>query len=229
VDITLHYVERGAGFPLLLLHGNGESHAVFERQMDDFSARYRVLAVDTRGHGDSPRGGAPFTLSQFADDLREFLLERGILRAHFLGFSDGGNIAAIFALRYPDMTASLILNGANIYPLGLRPDVYLSVVAGCAAARLRAPFDPSAKKRAELLGLMAPQPHIRPRELHALSMPVLVLAGTRDVILASHTRRIARSIPGAKLLFLEGPHQLSVASAPAYNRAVLDFLASCGG
>ena len=87
----------------MLLHGNGESHAVFERQMDEFSARYRVLAVDTRGHGASPRGGAPFTLSQFADDLHEFLLERGILRAHLLGFSDGGNIAALFALRYPDM------------------------------------------------------------------------------------------------------------------------------
>jgi pimeloyl-ACP methyl ester carboxylesterase len=211
----------------VLLHGNGESHAVFERQMDEFSARYRVLAVDTRGHGASPRGGAPFTLSQFADDLHEFLLERGILRAHLLGFSDGGNIAALFALRYPDMTASLILSSANLYPLGLRPDVYLQIVAGCAAARVRAPFDPKAKKKAELLGLMAAQPHIRPRELRALSMPVLVLAGTHDVILSAHTRRIARSIPGAKLLFLEGPHQLSVASPEDYNRAVLSFLASC--
>ena len=74
---------------------------------------------------------------------------------------------------------------------------------------------------------MAAQPHIRPRELRALSMPVLVLAGTHDVILSAHTRRIARSIPGAKLLFLEGPHQLSVASPEDYNRAVLSFLASC--
>jgi len=227
MDITLHYVERGTGFPLLLLHGNGESHAVFERQMDDFSAHYRVLAVDTRGHGDTPRGGAPFTLSQFADDLHEFLLERGILRAHLLGFSDGGNIAALFALRYPDMTASLILNGANIYPMGLRPDVYFQVVAGYLGARLRAPFDPRAQKQAELLGLMATQPHIRPSELHSLRMPVLVMAGTHDVILSAHTRRIARSIPGAKLLFLEGPHQLAVSSAGDYNRAVLDFLSSC--
>ena len=75
--------------------------------------------------------------------------------------------------------------------------------------------------------IMAAQPHIRPRELRALSMPVLVLAGTHDVILSAHTRRIARSIPGAKLLFLEGPHQLSVASPEDYNRAVLSFLASC--
>ena len=68
MDITLNYVETGEGFPLVLLHGNGEDHTYFKRQMEPFSQRYRVIALDTRGHGGSPRGSAPFTLDQFAED-----------------------------------------------------------------------------------------------------------------------------------------------------------------
>ena len=60
MDIQLRYMEKGAGFPLILLHGNGEDHTYFEHQMGPFGARYRVIAVDTRGHGASPRGTAPF-------------------------------------------------------------------------------------------------------------------------------------------------------------------------
>ena len=60
-----------------------------------------MIALDTRGHGKSPRGDKPFTIRQFAEDLRAFLDEQGIERADLLGFSDGGNIALIFAMRYP--------------------------------------------------------------------------------------------------------------------------------
>ena len=116
MDITLNYAEAGAGFPLVLLHGNGENHTYFKRQMEPFSQQYRVIALDTRGHGKSPRGTAPFTLEQFAGDLKEFLDQRGITKCHLLGFSDGGNIALLFALRYPQYVEKLILNGANLTP-----------------------------------------------------------------------------------------------------------------
>ena len=64
MDIRLCCVEAGEGFPLVLLHGNGEDHTYFKRQMGPFSQHFRVIAVDTRGHGESPRGTAPFTLEQ---------------------------------------------------------------------------------------------------------------------------------------------------------------------
>ena len=70
MDIALNYIETGEGFPLVLLHGNGEDHTYFKRQMEPFSQRYRVIALDTRGHGGSPRGSAPFTLDQFARELQ---------------------------------------------------------------------------------------------------------------------------------------------------------------
>ena len=73
MEIQLNYMEGGEGFPLILLHGNGEDHSYFQYQMEPFSVKYRVIAPGTRGHGKSPRGTAPFTLNQFADDLKDFL------------------------------------------------------------------------------------------------------------------------------------------------------------
>ena len=77
-DIHLNYVEQGAGDALILLHGNGEDLSYFSGQMDFFAKSYHVIALDTRGHGASPRGSASFTLRQFAEDLRAFMDEKGI-------------------------------------------------------------------------------------------------------------------------------------------------------
>mgnify|MGYP002264834782 CR=1 FL=1 len=54
MDIEHFYIEKGRGFPLILLHGNGESCEYFSRQISYFKENYRVIAVDTRGHGKSP-------------------------------------------------------------------------------------------------------------------------------------------------------------------------------
>ena len=64
-----HYIEKGAGEPLILLHGNGEDCSYFVHQMEPFAELFRVFALDTRGHGQSPRGDAPFTIRQFSADL----------------------------------------------------------------------------------------------------------------------------------------------------------------
>ena len=88
--MILNYIEKGCGRPLILLHGNGNSSRYFKKQVRYFSAKFRVIAVDTRGHGKSPRGGGPFTMERFADDLKIFMEEMGIEKADILGFSDGG-------------------------------------------------------------------------------------------------------------------------------------------
>ena len=147
MDITLNYVETGEGFPLVLLHGNGEDHTYFKRQMEPFSPKYRVIALDTRGHGDSPRGSAPFTLDQFAEDLREFLDQRGIAKCHLLGFSDGGNIALLFALKYPQYVEKLVLNGANLRPSGVKLSTQIPIVAGWCACGVCGLFSRQAKSQ----------------------------------------------------------------------------------
>ena len=74
MDIRLNYTEKGEGDVLILLHGNGEDATYFEHQLEYFSPFYRVIAIDTRGHGKSPRGTKPFTIVQFAQDLYDFLV-----------------------------------------------------------------------------------------------------------------------------------------------------------
>ena len=225
MDIRLHFVERGEGEPLILLHGNGESCAYFRHQLAFFSANRRCIAVDTRGHGLSPRGSAPFTLTQFAEDLREFMDEHQIGAADVLGFSDGGNIALLFALRYPERVRRLVLNGANLEPSGVRARYQRVIEREYADAVEKAEESPGAQFDAELLGLMVNEPHIPPEALAALTCPVLVIAGTRDMIRRDHTRLIAASIPGARLVLLPGTHFIAAETPEGFNEAVTEFLA----
>lgn len=226
MDISLHYDRRGEGFPLVLLHGNGEDGTYFVHQMDTFSKTYQVLAVDTRGHGKSPRGSAPFTLEQFAVDLKELLDRLELRRVFLLGFSDGANIALTFTLRWPECVEALILNGGNLDPKGVRAGVQLPICAGYALTGLFARFDPKARKNRELLGLMVREPHIPPNALAGIRCPTLVIAGERDMIREKHTRQIAAAIPGARLAILPGDHFVAHKNSAAFNRAVLEFLRS---
>ena len=243
MDITLNVMERGSGKPLVLLHGNGESLEYFKSQIRYFSRSYRVIAVDTRGHGGSERGSAPFTLKQFAKDLKALLDTMGIRKISLLGFSDGGNIALIFALKYPDSVERLILNGANLNPFGMKASVLIPIAFEYAAAVVKASGGSdalrhmtggedrkiSAQKREavrkkELFGLMIREPWIRPKHLQEISCPTLVIAGTKDMIRTSHTRLIAKRIRSARLVLLRGDHFIAAGRSRAFNRAVERFL-----
>ena len=225
-DIELFYLEKGQGEPLILLHGNGEDCLYFINQIDEFAQHYRVFALDTRGHGKTPRGEKPFTIRQFADDLLDFMDAHGIGRAHLLGFSDGGNIAMVFAMKYPDRVDRLILNGANLDPAGVWRSTQIPIEIGYRAASKFAGRSDSARAHAEMLGLMVNDPNIKPEELESISAKTLVIAGTKDMILESHTRLIAEHIPDSQLVFIKGTHFIANKMPVEFNRAVLDFLKS---
>ncbi|MDO4563472.1 MAG: alpha/beta hydrolase [Clostridia bacterium] len=224
MDVRLHYVERGCGDTLILLHGNGESGEYFKQQLEYFSRRFRTIALDTRGHGASARGNAPFTLEQFADDLYCFMNNLSIDRAHILGFSDGGNIALYFALKYPDKVSSLILNGANLNPHGVKRRVQLPIIFGYHIARFFARTNLRARQKAEMLALMVNEPDILPQSLRAVKIKTLVIAGTKDMIREKHTRLIFEALPNASLKFIEGGHFIAAKNPAEFNRAVEAFL-----
>lgn len=125
---------------------------------------------------------------------------------------------------YFEGTERLVLNGANLSPAGVKPTVQLPIVLGYHIAKFFSAKSGGARKNAELLGLMVNDPHIEPAALAALSMPVLVIAGTRDMIRRRHTELIARSIPSARLVFLAGDHFIAAKNPEAFNRAVEEFL-----
>ena len=224
MDITHHYIEQGSGEPLILLHGNGEDSSYFEHQVEPFSRYFRVIAIDTRGHGQTPRGEAPFTIRQFAEDLLGFLDAQDLGKANILGFSDGGNIAMVFALMHPERVNKLILNGANLDASGVKRSIQIPIEIGYRIARLFANKSPEARKNAEMLGLMVNDPNVKPDELSRIQAPTLVIAGAKDMIKESHTRLIAAHIPGSELVIVPGNHFIANKAPEAFNRTVLQFL-----
>ena len=228
MDIKLHYIEQGSGEPLILLHGNGEDSGYFASQISFFSSSYRVIAVDTRGHGKSPRGVGPFTLDRFSDDLKSFLDELSIDKAVILGFSDGANIALLFTLKYPEYVSRLILNGATLRPSGVTLSLWLRINAAAAKTALSHKTDPASVRKRELLRLMTREPHISKRELSSVSVPTLVIAGDSDMIRGRHTKSIGRGIPGSRTVIIPGTHFIARDSSEEFNRQVNDFLLTCG-
>lgn len=224
MDISLYYQEQGEGEPFFLLHGNGEDGTYFANQLSFFSDRYRVIAVDTRGHGKSPRGTASFTMEQFAVDLHKLMDKLEIQKAMILGFSDGANIAMKFALKYPERVNALILNGGNLDTKGVKRSIQIPIEIGYRFAKLFARKSEKAKTHMEILGLMVHEPNIKPEELRAIQAPTLVIAGTKDMIKQEHTEVIAQSIPNAKLSVIPGDHFIASKNAERFNKEVQDFL-----
>ena len=226
MDISHFYTERGRGEAFILLHGNGENSEYFRNQIDEFAKSWHVYAIDTRGHGKTPRGDRPFTIRQFADDLLCFMDEHQIEKAHLLGFSDGGNIALVFAIQYPERVGRLILNGANLFPGGVKRSVQIPIEIGYRIAKLFSGRSDAARSNAQMLGLMVNDPNVRPEELRKIRAKTLVIAGTKDMIRESHTRLIAEHIPDSQLVLISGDHFIANKKPEEFNRAVLDFMKS---
>lgn len=224
MNMTLYYREKGNREPFILLHGNGEDNSYFKYQIDYFSDRYRVIALDTRGHGKSPRGTKPFTIEQFSYDLYDFMISRKISNAVILGFSDGANIAMKFAMNYPDKVKALILNGGNLNPKGVKRTTQIPIELGYKIAKRFALKSSGAKKSAEMLGLMVNEPNIDRTELSKITAPTLVICGRSDIIKESHTKEIAENIPNAKLSIIKGNHFIANKRHLTFNKEVECFL-----
>ncbi len=224
MDIQLNYAEKGEGFPLILLHGNGEDASYFVHQLQHFSKCFRVIAVETRWHGESPRGTAPFTIRQFAEDLHDFMMEHEIPKAHILGFSDGGNIALIFAMRYPEMVERLIVNGANLTTDGTKPSFQIPIEQTYRELLAAPNLSPRGQRKLALYGVMVNDPNIPTEDLAGIKAKTLVIAGTDDVIEEAHTRLIYENLPDAELQFIEGTHFIAAEEPELFNQAVERFL-----
>lgn len=154
-DAKIAYYTWGSGEPLVLLHGNGEDSRYFRGQIPVFARRFRVIAVDSRGHGRSGHGACGLHFAQMADDLKTVFDALGLQRAHILGFSDGGNLAITFALRYPQQVDKLVLNGANLHMLtGVKPAIQLPLYPVVGMLSMLSPLSARLARKRDVLGLM---------------------------------------------------------------------------
>ncbi len=210
---TLFYEKAGEGKPLILLHGNGETHEIFSALIPPLAERFTVYAVDTRGHGQS----APVSEYHYEDmaaDIAAFCAALGLQSPAVYGFSDGGIAALLLSLRFPHLPARIAVSGANLDPRGLKRDF------------LRAVKKEFAKTQAPLLRLILEEPHIPVRELKKIAVPVLVTAGERDIVRNAHTRKIAAALPHAALRCFRGEtHDSYVVHSALLAPELLSFFA----
>lgn len=123
--VRLHYVERGSGDPLVLLHGNGSMIEDFESSgLIDLAAKnYRVIVFDRPGFGHSNRPrNVVWTPDAQAELIQHALARLNASNAIVLGHSWGASVAVALALKYPDLVRGLVLASGYYYPTA-RPDV----------------------------------------------------------------------------------------------------------
>jgi pimeloyl-ACP methyl ester carboxylesterase len=149
-DLTMYSVEAGAGDPLVLIMGLGGDHLAWGFQFPAFAERYRVIAFDNRGAGQTDAPDHPYTTRMMAEDTVGLMDALGIERAHVLGVSMGGMIAQELALGHPERVRSLQLHCT----LG-RPDRYLQAQIDVSRTQRRA-LDREQAMRAGYLWLFAP-------------------------------------------------------------------------
>jgi 3-oxoadipate enol-lactonase len=120
--LRLHVAEAGQGPALLLVHGLTASHAVWELTLSAFADRWRVIALDLPGHGESDKPDAPYTIDFFAGMVRSLARELGVREAVLGGSSLGGQVVLELAAWYPTFARALILAAPAVgYSAAMRP------------------------------------------------------------------------------------------------------------
>jgi len=223
----IYYESYGQGSPLFLLHGNNESLNSFREQIEPLSRHFKVIALDTRGQGNSTNNKvAPYTYEQFAKDLSTVMDSLSIKKASLLGWSDGGNTALIFALKHPKKVEKIVLMGANLFP---GPDAIEENVIRLFENRrdsLIKHAGLNSQNQMRLADLVLKEPHINEKELQHIVAPVLVVAGENDVVKEQHTMLIHSHIKNSQLQIITGSdHYAPLKDSKVFNRIVLDFLA----
>lgn len=188
--IKIYYEMHGSGRPLIMLHGNSEDHTIFYDSRVLLSKHFTVYTMDSRGHGHSTRV-EELHYCDMADDMIAFMDQLDLRDVIFYGFSDGGIIGLLAAMRC-DRIGMLITSGANLTPAGVMAPFRLIAKAAYAVTK-----DPKMK-------LMLDEPDISTDELAQIKVPTVVMAGEKDLVLGKETAKIAMAIPGAKLRIIPG-------------------------
>ena len=231
-NVEMYYEKKGSGDPLILLHGNAQSHAVFNEAVDVLQEHFTCYTPDSRGHGQTrylnekteaaaqerrdrqDRQGRPaprgmLSYDAMADDVIQFIEKLGIERPVIYGFSDGGSSALIIAEKKPDLLKKIMVSSVNVEPDGVKDSIIRSV-------KLQHMITRSKKKK-----LLLDQPHISPEEMHRITIPTVVLVGEDDMIKRDHLDYIVKNIPKCRLKVLKGE---SHSSYVIHNRKIADIL-----
>lgn len=214
----MYYEVSGWGTPVVMLHGGYADSDIWDIESFLLSFKYKVITLDSRGHGRTNDTNAPITYEQMADDTLALLDKLNISRAHFVGWSDGAVIASHIAATQPARVNQLVLIGA-----AYQSDAYIPLFSLLLSdkeifnAFIDTTFGQKYKNtsptpnywptfRDKLYGLWTTPCYFANAtpgqcldSLQSISAPTLVVAGELEVIELSHTQAVADAIPGSEL------------------------------
>jgi pimeloyl-ACP methyl ester carboxylesterase len=246
---SIGYLDEGSGPAVLLIHAFPLNKAMWAPQMDPLSRRFRVIAPDIRGFGES-QPASPWTMEDMAGDLHELLDKLGIDQCTIAGVSIGGYIALAFWSKYPgrvrqlvlsnsrargdndsekaarnDMIAAIRQNGAAILPERmltrlLQPNPLPDVVR-----TVRGMIEQANASAAEYAVTAMRDRSDFTSVLHGIKCPAMVITGENDAIIrAEDAKAVADAIPGARFVKIPDSGHLSNLENPeAFNAAILNF------
>lgn len=238
----------------MLLHGLGDTHDLWRHQLEPFSRRHRVIAVDLRGHGRSPWDGGDYALEDLASDVRSVMTDAGIERTVVIGLSMGGGVAQTLAVMHPECVGALVLvSTSSEFPIETR-ERFLTRAARAEAEGMAAVVDATVPRwftpaftathpeevertrrsvldidpRAFAAASRANAVRDLTRHLRSITCPVLFVAGADDPARPQRALEIYRrelpDLRGAEIL--DGTSHLVPVEAPErFNDLVLRFLA----
>ena len=211
--IKLHYAVAGEGRPVILLHGNGEDHDLFDTEIDQLvEAGYRVYAPDSRGHGVN-EALEEYHYDDMAEDFFQLIKALNLDKPALYGHSDGGIIALLLELHHPGTLGIMAISGTNLSPAGLIPsfiEEYTKIIE---------------KNPDPLITLMLAEPQIDQEDLKKISIRVLVTAGENDLILPDETERITANLPDSQLVIVKGAdHGSYITESEIMGNLLIEFL-----
>lgn len=235
----IRYSSYGSGPAVILLHGGLGHGGNWGAQVPALlAAGYRVLLIDSRGHGRSTRDDRPYTYELMASDVVAVMDDLAIDRAAFVGWSDGACIALVLAMKAPERARGVFFFGCNMDPSGTKEiDESDPLLGRCFSrhakdyASLSATPDAFDDFVAAVSRMMKTEPNYTAADLARVKVPVAIVQSERDeFIKREHAEYLARSVPGARFILLEGVSHFAPLQRPdLFNDTVLAFLAGLKG
>jgi pimeloyl-ACP methyl ester carboxylesterase len=193
-QVELYYEESGQGYPIVLGHGGFSDITEWDPQVEALAERYRVIRYDRRGCGRSLPRDVPQSAELWVEDQRQLMASLGLEQAILGGVSYGGMLLIEFLLKHQSTCRAAVIVSAT--------------------ARGREKTGPRSMDFPNRLG-----------ELSAIIVPTLVVQARGDhVFPPEHGEDMAREMPNAELVVLEGGHTINNESPVEFNRVLLEFL-----